>query len=169
MLLALFLWQEGNAVLLFAVHHDFDGVGEADVAHVFRFLNGRQGVEHAGLHDAITRIGIDGEVTYAKRGEILEEVRALRGVYVVVLQSGFYDDASCGDVRPFHGDAQPVVAGAPSSRPDEHVVGACTVLLEVFAIQELPVDLLYLVGNLWVVGSRKVLVRLDLNHIDDIL
>ena len=72
-------------------------------------------------------------------------------------------------MRPLDGDAQPVVAGAPSSRSNEHVVGTRAVLLEVFAVQELPVDLLYLVGNLRVVGGRKVLVRLDVNYIDDIL
>ena len=64
-------------MLLLAVHHDFDGVGEADVAHVLRLLNGRQRVEHAGLQNTVTRIGVDGEVTHAKRGEVLEEVRAL--------------------------------------------------------------------------------------------
>ena len=64
-------------MLLFAVHHDFDGVGETHVTDVLRLLNGRQRVEHVGLQDAVTRIGVDGEVTHAKRGEVLEEVRAL--------------------------------------------------------------------------------------------
>ena len=156
-------------MLLFAVHHDFDRVGETHVTYVFRLFYGGQGVEHACLQDAVTRVSVDGEVTHAERGEVLEEVRALRGVYVVVLQSCLYDDACCGDVRPLHGDSQPVVAGAPSSRPYEHVVGTRAVLLKVFAVQELPVDLLYLVSNLRIVGGRKVLVCLDVNHIDDIL
>ena len=144
-----------------AVHHDFDGVGEADVAHVLRLLNGRQRVEHAGLQNTVTRIGVDGEVTHAKRGEVLEEVRALRGIYVVVLQSGLHDDACCGDVRPLHGDAQPVVARTPTARADQDVV--------LSLIQELAVDLLYFHRYLWIVGGGEVVVGLHIHHIYHVL
>ena len=62
---------------------------------------------------------------------------------------------------PLDGDAQPVVARAPAAWTDEHVV--------LVFVEETTVDLLYLVGNLRIVDSRKVVVGLDINHVDDIL
>ena len=97
------LWQEHNAVLLLAVHHDFQRMVEAHVAYVLRFLDGRHGVQHIGLQDTVARIGVDGEVTHPERCQVLEEVCALRGVYVVVLQSCLDDDTGGRDVRPLDG------------------------------------------------------------------
>ena len=148
-------------MLLFAIHHDFQWAVEAHVAHKLRLLNGRHLVEEFLLQYAIACIGVDGEVAHAERCQVLEEVGALRGVYMVVLQSCLDDDAGGRDMRPLDGDAQPVVAGAPTTWTDEHVV--------LVLVQELAVDLLYLVGNLRIVDSREVVVGLDINHVDDIL
>ena len=148
-------------MLLLAVHHDAEGTVEADVAHKLGFLDGGHGVEDVLLQHAVAGIGVDGEVAHTERGEVLEEVGALRGVYVVVLQTGLDDDAGGGDVGPLDGDAQPVVAGAPAARPDEHVV--------LVVGQEAAVNLFYLVGYLRVVGCREVVVGLDIDHVDHIL
>ena len=78
--------------MLFAVHHDLHGTLKADVAHIFCLFDGGHRIEDILLEDTITRIGIDGEVTHAKTGEVLEEVGALRGIDVVVLQACLYDD-----------------------------------------------------------------------------
>ena len=131
------------------------------MAHKLSLFDGRHLVEQFFLQYAIVCIGVDGEVAYAERCQVLEEVSALRGIYMVVLQSCLDDDTGCRDVRPLDGDAQPVVAGAPTSRAYQHIV--------LVLIQELAVDLLYLVGNLRIVDSRKVVVGLDIDHVDDIL
>ena len=64
-------------------------------------------------------------------------------------------------MRPLDGDAQPVVAGAPTTWADEYVVF-------VF-IQELAINLLDFIGNLWVVDGCKVIVGLDIHHVDNVL
>ena len=80
---------------------------------------------------------------------------------MVVLQASLDNDAGCRDMRPLDGDAQPVVAGTPAARANQYVV--------LVFVQELAVYLLYLVGNAWIVDSGKVIVGLDINHVDDIL
>ena len=49
-------------------------------------------------------MGIDGEIAYTERGEVLEEVRSLRGVHVIVLQTCLHDDSGGTDMRPLHRD-----------------------------------------------------------------
>ena len=108
--------------MFLAVHHDLHGTLKADVADILCFLNGRHTVEDVLLEQTIARVGVDGEVADTERREVLEEVGALRGVDVVVLETGLDDDAGCRDVGPLDGNAQSVVAGAPAARADEHVV-----------------------------------------------
>ena len=80
-------------MLLLAVHHDFQGAIEADVAHKLGFLNGRHAVEDGLLQHTIASIGVDGEVTHTEGGEVLEEVGALRGIDMIVLQTGLDNDS----------------------------------------------------------------------------
>ena len=72
-------------MLLLAIHHDLQRTVEADVAHELCLLDSRHLVEDFFLKHAVARIGIDGEVAHAEGCQVLEEVGALRGVYVVVL------------------------------------------------------------------------------------
>ena len=116
-------------MLLLAIHHDFQGTVEADVAHKLRFLNGRHAVEDGLLQHTIASIGVDGEVADTKGGEVLEEMGALRGVDMIVLQTGLDDDAGSGDMRPLDGNAQPVVAGAPAARTNEHAINLPCILI----------------------------------------
>ena len=64
--LQLFLWQEHDAMLFLAVHHDSQRTFEAHVANILRLFDGRHGVQHVALHDAVSRIGIDGEVAHTE-------------------------------------------------------------------------------------------------------
>ena len=102
-------------MLLLTIHHDFQGTVEADVAHKLRFLNGRHAVEDGLLQHTIASVGVDGEVADTKGGEVLEEMGALRGVDMIVLQASLNDDTGSRDVGPLDGDAQPIVAGATTS------------------------------------------------------
>ena len=131
------------------------------MAHELRFFHCRHAVEDILLQHTVARIGVDGEVAHSKRGQVLEEVRTLRGVYVVVLQARLHDDARCRDVRPLDGYAQPVVARPPSSRTYQHVVLVLS--------QEPTVDLLYLVSYPGIVGCREVVVGLHIHHVHHIL
>ena len=63
----------------------------------------RKGIELCFIKESVATEGIDGEITDAKGGEVLEEMSALAGVNAVVFQSTFYDDACSTDVGPFYG------------------------------------------------------------------
>ena len=131
------------------------------MTHKFGLFHRRHGIQHIPLEDSVTRIGVDGEVPYPEGGEVLEEVGTLRGVYMVVLQPFLHDDTGCGDMGPFHGDTQPVVTAAPASGTDEHVV--------LVSIQELTVDLFYLISDIGVIGGGEVVIGLDIHYIHHIL
>ena len=91
------------------------------MADVLRLLDGGQGIEDVLAVDAVAAEGVDGEVADAERGEVLEEVGALAGVDLEVVQAGFYDDLRGADVRPLDGDAQPRVAAPPAAGADEEI------------------------------------------------
>ena len=74
---------------------------------MFGFLDGRHAVEDFFLVDAIAPMGIDGEIAHAEGGEVLEEMRTLRGIDVIVLQRRLHNHTRCGDMRPLHRDAEP--------------------------------------------------------------
>lgn len=83
-----------HSLLLPAVHFDGHGMFEADVAQVFRLVQGGLGVEVVLVVEAVVHVGVDGEVAHAERCQVLEEVGALAGVHAVVGQAGFHDDAA---------------------------------------------------------------------------
>ena len=80
---------------------------------------------------------------------------------MVVLQTCLHDDTGGTDMGPLDGDAQPVVAGAPTARSDEDVVFVL--------VEELAVDLLNLGGNGGVVDGREIVAGFHIDHIDHIL
>ena len=104
---------------------------------------------------------VDGEIADAERGEVLEEVGTLGGIHMVVLQGRLDDDAGRTDMRPLHGDTQPVVTRAPASRSHEDVILVLS--------QEATVDLFYLVGDHRVIHGGEVITGLYIDHINDIL
>ena len=91
---------------------------------MLRFLYGRQLIEDFLTVDAIASECIDGEIAYTERGEILEEMGALRWVDLETVYAGFYNDMRSTDMAPPDGDAQPRVAASPSAGADEEVTAS---------------------------------------------
>ena len=131
------------------------------MAHILSFLDGRHAVEDFFLKNSIARIGINSEITYSERGEVLEEVGALRRIYMIVLQTCLNDNSGSRDMGPLDWNAQPIVARAPAARTYQDIV--------FILCQETTVNLLYLVGNDEVVSCSEVIVSLNVDHIDHIL
>ena len=59
---------------------------------------------------------VHGQVADLEAGQVLEEMGALAGRDLEVVQIGLDDDPGAGDLVPAHGDAQPAVATSPSAR-----------------------------------------------------
>lgn len=152
--------QEHEAELFLAVYFDGKRTGKADVAHEARFGDGGKGVEDRLVANAVARKGIDGEIAHAERREVLEEVRALRGIDPIVGKTGLNDDAGGRDVRPFHGNAQPRIARSPTAGANQHAVA-------VFG-EKGGVDALDVVGDEGIVGGR-IAFGLDVDHIGDVV
>ncbi len=72
-------------------------MGEADMAHMLRLLDGRERIKPVGTTDSLTTPSVDSEVADTKRCEVLKEVRALRGVDLISLDTQLHYDAGCGD------------------------------------------------------------------------
>ena len=139
---------------------DLDGERgvETDVTDEVGLLDSGKGVETCLVEEAVALEGIDGEIGDTERGEVLEEVGALRGIDLEVVETCFDDDACGRDIGPLDGNAQPGVGRAPTSRAD---VDAMTVVGK-----QLAVDLLDVLGNRGVLAGTVALGRLD---IDDVL
>ena len=67
------------------------------MAHMLRLFDGRERIEPVGTTDTLATPSVDREVADAKRCEVLIEVRALRGVDVLSLDTQLPYDAGCGD------------------------------------------------------------------------
>ncbi len=157
----LFARSQHYPLLLFTIHHDAQGFVEVDMPHMFRLLDSRHGIQQVLPPDALTRDGIDGEITDTETGEVLEEMRSLAWVYAVVFECHLSDEFCAADMGPFHGNAQPIVTGAPTSGSDEHIPLALG--------KEFSIDALYLGGYHRIVGSGEIVVRLYVDHVRDLL
>ncbi len=62
------------------VNFDGERLGESDVTHELSLFDCRHGIESRLIVDTIATEGIDREIGDAERGEVLEEVCALRRV-----------------------------------------------------------------------------------------
>ncbi len=119
-----------HRLLLAAIDFDGEGLGQAYVAYVLRLLYGGQLVEDFLPVDAVASESVDGKVADAKRGKVLEEMRALARVNLEAVQSSLDDDLRGTDVAPLDGNAEPRVAASPTARTDEEVGSSpCPLLL----------------------------------------
>ena len=98
-----------------AIHFDDGGTWQADVADVFRLGEGGQGIQILLVEKPVVAVGVDSEIAYSEGCQVLEEVGALAWVHAIVLQAAFHDDAGLADVGPFHGNAEPGIAAAPTA------------------------------------------------------
>lgn len=128
-----------------AVDLDEEWAGQANVTDEFGLIDGWQLIELLFAPDAIATEGVDSEVRDAERGEVLEEVGALRRIDLEIVQSRLDYNPGSRDVRPLDGDAKPRVARAPATRTDVDAVAAF--------VEELTVDVLDLLGDGGVVAS----------------
>src|SRR5579862_306150 len=114
-----------------AVHYYAQGGVEAEVADASGFFNagyfnafffdgGLRG-QPVPVDEAFAGVGIDGEVSDLKGGEVLEEVRALRRSDAEVAESGFDDGTGAGDFVPFDGNAEPGLVRSPAADADQQV------------------------------------------------
>ena len=80
-----------------------DGDGErrieSDDSNVVVFVFCRQGVEICGVVESGATACVDGEVSYAERGEVLKKVGALAWLNTVVANGSFDDDTRSEERR----------------------------------------------------------------------
>src|SRR6266705_1313615 len=96
-----------QALVPLAVHLDHDGLFEAEVANEATLALGRLGLDPVPVDEALAVVGVDREVADLERGQVLEEMAALRGRDPEILEAGLDDDAGPGDLIPGHRDAEP--------------------------------------------------------------
>src|SRR5581483_7141852 len=73
------------------------------------------------VQEPLAGVGIHGEVSDLKSGEVLEEVAALRGRNAKVAKARLHDYARSGNLVPGHRYAEPRVGRSPASHADEEV------------------------------------------------
>ncbi len=73
------------------------------------------------IHGTFPDIGIDGEIPYLERREILEKMAALRRRNTKIAEPSFHDHARAGDFIPFDGNAQPRFIRAPAANTNQEV------------------------------------------------
>ena len=83
-MLSLLLGFKYYSDIFFPVYFDGYGLFEGDYPDSFRFLFGGQAVQVIDVVDAVVYKRVDGEVSYAERGQVLEKVRSLARVDAVV-------------------------------------------------------------------------------------
>ena len=110
---------------------------------ILAFVYGRLCIQEVLIIHAIIHKGINSEVAHTERSQILEEVGPLAGIYAIIRQSGFHNDAGGTDMWPFYRNTQPCVTATLTSGPNENIIPAF--------IKELLVQFLYFPGNLLIV------------------
>ncbi len=88
---------------------------------IFGFKSCGSCIQEILVNESVAGMRVNGEISHTERSEILEKMRALRRVYMVVLDSRFNDNPCLAYVGPFHGNSEPGVTAAPPSRTDEHI------------------------------------------------
>src|SRR5574344_74392 len=155
------LRQQDYSFALHPVHFDSERTAETYMTYILRFFHGGHGIKYIFLVYPFANVWINGEVTHSKACKVLKEMRPLTGVYTIILQTCLDDNSGGTDMRPLDRDTQPIVAGAPSTRTDEHVIFP--------TLQELAVDTFNIISHIRIVHCGKVLVCLDIHHIGHVI
>src|SRR5205807_8136468 len=93
----------------------------AQMPHAAVFINRLLIAEPLPIDRAFTRVGIHGEVSDLKCGQVLEEMTALRGRDAEVAEAGFDDGAGSGDFVPLDGDPEPGIVRSPAADSDQQI------------------------------------------------
>src|ERR1019366_9170774 len=94
---------------------------KAQVADAAMFGDRRLGGQPLPIDEALTGIGVDGEVADLKRGEVLKEMTALRRNYAEIPESRLNNYPRSGDLVPGHRNSQPRVGRSPAAHSDQQV------------------------------------------------
>ena len=81
-----FFWFEHDSRALAAVNGHGQRMVEADDAYAVRLVDGRKRVEVADVVDAVVAVRIDGEISYAERCQVVEEMCALARFDAVIVE-----------------------------------------------------------------------------------
>jgi len=115
---------EDSASAMFSIDLNFYGIFEPDVSKVFIFELGLTIFEVHGIIMTFSNIGIDRKIAYPERGEVVKEMGALAGVNPVIIQSGFDDDPSLGNMSPLHRYTEGMIGCPPSAGTDKYIIFA---------------------------------------------
>ena len=77
--------------LLLAVHLHHHRFFKTDMTQELGFFHHRLLIQELLVVDTVSSVGIDGEIAYTERGQVLEEVGALTRIDSIIGQPGFYD------------------------------------------------------------------------------
>src|SRR5262249_56838028 len=102
-----------------AVHRDHQRAAEAQVAQGAALRDGRLPSDPVPVDEAFPEVLVHGEVADLERGEVLEEVAALRRGHAEVAKPGLHDRARAGDLLPGDGNPEPRIVRAPASDADQ--------------------------------------------------
>ena len=127
------------------------------MAEVLGLFDRRKQIQVFLIKPAIALERIDCKITYAKRGQVLEEMRTLARIDPIIFQTALYDYPSITDMRPLDRNTQPRITTSPTPGPYEDI--------SLVGTGELPVHLFYIVSHQLIVGS----VKRSAFHINNVL
>ena len=144
-----------------AIHLDYAGGQAAHVAHEGTLPHCGLGIEPGAVKVLASDSTTDSEVAYAKRGEILEEVSTLRGLYVATIHTELGYETRSRDIGPLDRYAQRHIGTAPTALTYQDIARAIG--------SEGAVEGAYLIGNGAIVGHGEgtLLEVDDVVHIGD--
>src|ERR1700722_11360590 len=118
---ACFYGLEDDALAGFAFHDHMERCIEAQMADASVVFHGILTGEPVPIYRAFPRIRIHREVADLKRGEVLEEMTALRGRDTKVAETCLNDQARPGNLIPVHGYSQPGIVRPPAAHSDQKI------------------------------------------------
>ncbi len=89
--------------------------------HAASFLHGTLSSKPLPVDKAFARIGIDGEISHLKCGEILKKVASLRRGNSQIAEASFDDSARSGNFVPLHRNAQPRIIRSPATHANQKI------------------------------------------------
>ena len=112
-------WLEDHALTGSAVHDYAKRGGKLQMADAALLFNRGLLGEPLPVDGAFAGVGVDGEVSDLERGQVLEEMAALRGRDAEVVEAGLVDGASARNFVPLDRDAEPGIVRTPSADSDQ--------------------------------------------------
>src|SRR5690554_3819462 len=117
------LGLEDHSGFFSSINFDADRTGETNMTDKLCFMKRLLLVEECFIKKAVViQKGMNGEISHAKRGKVLEKMGSLARFDPIIIHAGLCNYTCLADVRPLDGYSQPGVGRSPSARPHQHVV-----------------------------------------------